>query len=111
MRWRIAMLVLVAIAGACAWWAYTPGPAPEPARVARPKTAKAKDENLTPEQRRQKYVHQAALHIVELEETQPDMGGADLKKRYADLLEREPPLQLEYEAIKAERAKGKVMAR
>lgn len=42
--------------------------------------------------------------IVDLEESQPDMGGGALKERYQELLRTEAPLRLEYEAIKQERA-------
>jgi len=107
MRWRIAMLVLIAVAGVWSWQAFAPGP--EQARVAPPKTVstKAKNATLTPEERRQKYVHEAARRIVELEETQPDMGSAHLQERYAQLLQQEAPLRLEYEAIKADRAKAR----
>src|SRR5581483_9419260 len=41
-------------------------------------------EKLTDAKKKQEYLQRIANMIVKLEETQPDMGGEKLKKRYDD---------------------------
>lgn len=48
---------------------------------------------------KRKYLQRAARLIVSLERSDPQMGG--LKERYQALLEKEPPLRIEYDAAKA----------
>jgi TolA-binding protein len=43
--------------------------------------------------KRRKSLQQAANYVVQLERTQPDMGGAANQQRFADLLEKEPALR------------------
>ncbi len=45
---------------------------------------------------REKNLKQAATFIVKLETNQPDMGAEHLKKRYEDLLAKEPLLKEAY---------------
>lgn len=103
MRWRSAILLIVPAIGLLAWLVFAP---PSDSKLPNSTSgAVAAEQPLAdPAAQRQAYIHRAAKMIVELEETQPDMGGAGLKKRYEELLRDEEPLHLEYEAIKAERA-------
>lgn len=107
MRWRSALLILVPAAGVLAWLAFAPRS--DTNSQQNPKSAaRAADPGKALgdlEAQQQAYIRRAARMIVELEETQPDMGGAQLKQKYEELLHDEEPLRREYEALKAERKK------
>lgn len=57
-------------------------------------------QTITDRAKRQKQLQLAADFIVKLEATQPDMGGEASKKRFEELLQKEPVLKEQYEAQK-----------
>ena len=55
---------------------------------------------MTDAKKMQDALHMAANFIVQLETSQPDMGGEVSKKLFEELLHKEPLLKKKYEALK-----------
>jgi len=53
--------------------------------------------------KRTEHLVGSANLIVKLEDSQKDMGGEAIQKRYQELLAQEPPLKKEYDRLKAEK--------